>query len=559
MDPTAATRLLTPAARHRRSSTIRELLTLADRPGMRSLAGGLPAADALATPLVAAALGRALDPHGPYGPVALQYGPTEGWGPLRELVRTRVAALTGRSTDDVEAVVTTGSQQGLSLLGEALLGPGDTLVVAAPTYLGALSALGGPGVRIKAVASDRDGLRVDDLARRLRYGLRPKAVYVVPDFDNPTGAVLSVERRRALAQLADRYGFLVIEDDPYRDLRFRGEPLPPVAAFGEHVVRLESASKVIAPGLRVGWMSAPSALGPVLDAVVRGKQAADLHTSSLSQVVVADVLGDAWGLDSHLTTVRAVSRARAAALARGLRAEAGDLLTWTDPDGGMFLWVALAGDALAGPTAITTDELLGRALDAGVAFVPGSAFYAADADGIDGMSAGSRALRCSFASLVEAELAEAGACLAAVLKAEVRRPAGAGRSTGSTDRPGVDAGAGSGNDAESGNDAGSEHATGAGTTDTVETDVASGPGALGRSDVVPILDVIEREVILDRGEDTAVVAAGPAEARDGRAVTGRRADRSTVSATSAPAISGAATPSATIVAATRRSTSARAG
>ena len=335
--------LVNPRVRTSTSSVIRDLLHLIDRPGMLSMAGGLPAPELLPVERLAEAAARILAGDGPR---ALQYAPTEGVPELR----AHVAAAHGIDAERV--LVTTGSQQGLDLLSRALLGPGDTVVVEAPGYLGALQAFQMSGAELVAVPGDEDGLRTDELEARLVGGLRPTLVYVVTNFQNPSGATLSGERRRHLAALAERYGFLLVEDDPYGELRFRGTSLPRLTELTNQAVSLGTVSKILSPGLRVAWMVAPSWLVPP---VVRLKQIADLHTSPLNQLLAADVLGDATFMASHVDELRRWSRGRADALVASIRSMPGRPLTVHRPDGGMFCWAHLQGE-------VTADELLPRAL-----------------------------------------------------------------------------------------------------------------------------------------------------------------------------------------------------
>jgi len=382
---------LSIAGRTASSSVIRDLLDWTRRPGMLSLAGGLPAAEALPVARVGRAVEDVLARH---GAAALQYGPTDGEAALRELV-----APAPDRADDV--VITTGSQQSLDLLARVLLDPDDIVVVEAPSYLGALSAFRAAGARLLAVPGDADGLDTDRLEGLLVAGARPKAVYVVPEFANPTGATLSETRRHHLAALADRYGCVIVEDDPYGRLRFRGPAQPSLAELSPMTARLGTASKTLAPGLRVGWAVLPDWLrGPV----VRSKQSVDLHTSTLDQLVIAELLGDRAFLDAHIDGLRRLYAGRAAALVAALAAATPGRFEWREPDGGMFLWARLASGADA-------DALLLAALSAGVAFVPGSAFRI---DGVDAVGSGATGdgggqdrLRLCFATLPEDRLAEA--------------------------------------------------------------------------------------------------------------------------------------------------------
>ena len=383
--------LLSRRVRAARSSVIRDLLKVVEQPDVLSLAGGLPAPESFPVARMREAAERVLGAStGLSSP--LQYGPTEGVAPLRAWVADQVG---GAVADQV--VMTTGSQQALDLLAHALCDPGDVVVVEHPAYLGAIQAFEAAGAAIEPVPADEHGIRVDALAAMLAGGrVRPKACYVAPNFQNPTGATLALDRRRALGELADRHGFVVIEDDPYRELRFRGEHLPAVRTFGANVVTLGSTSKVLAPGLRVGWLVAPEWLvGPA----VRLKQARDLHTPSLSQWLAHDVLTDEQFLVGHRRVLAAIYAERCEALCAALRDQLGDRVAFVEPDGGMFVWATLAG--------VDTTALLPVAAANGVAFVPGGAFH------LDGT--GADQARLSFATLGPDGLREAVARLVAAL------------------------------------------------------------------------------------------------------------------------------------------------
>lgn len=373
------------------SSVLRDLLHLVDRPGVMSLAGGLPAAESFPIERLSVAAERAFAVGGTYGATALQYGPTEGDAELRAVLAETYAC----EADDL--LVTTGSQQGLDLIARAVIDPGDTVVVEAPSYVGALQALRTCRPSLHAVPLDHDGLVTDDLARALRTGLRPKLVYVIPNFQNPSGATLTEQRRQHLLELADRYGFLIVEDDPYGALRFRGEAVRSLWQLGastDRVASLGTASKLLAPGLRVGWLAAPSWLRPPL---VRLKQATDLHTSSLCQGIVADVLADAAFVTAHRARLAELYGTRCSALLEALPPQ----FTVSPPDGGMFLWAEVPG--------VDASASLPAAIDAGVAYVPGTAFS------IDGGFA--RHVRLSFATVALHQLPEAGRRLRTVLHA----------------------------------------------------------------------------------------------------------------------------------------------
>jgi 2-aminoadipate transaminase len=383
---------LNPVVGRLASSAIRDLLSVTQTPGMLSLAGGLPAADTFPASRIAEATGRILAQRPALG---LQYGPTEGFGPLRTWVAQYERARSGRTVDPGQVVITAGSQQALDLVARTLCDRGDRVVVERPGYLGALQALTASGARLEPVPVDADGLDVEELGRRLAAGLRPVAVHLVASFQNPTGAVLSSARRAALAGLAERYGFVVIEDDPYAEIRFGGPPVPPVRAFGDRrTVTLGSFSKTVAPGLRVGWaVLPPDLVGPV----VRLKQAADLQAGSLGQAVIADLVSDPVWWTEHLDRIRAVYAVRARALVTAVAGRFGNRLAVGAPSGGMFLWGRFADGTRAA-------DLLPVALRHGVAFVPGREFFV---DAPDGAT-----LRLCFATCGPQQLAEAADRLA---------------------------------------------------------------------------------------------------------------------------------------------------
>ncbi|MCB0994324.1 MAG: PLP-dependent aminotransferase family protein [Acidimicrobiales bacterium] len=380
---------LSSTARATSSSAIRDLLSQARRPDVVSMAGGLPAPDALPVERVAAAVDRVLTTA---GRAALQYGLTEGEPRFREWAARREGV-------SVERIVTTsGAQQGLDLVCRALLEPGDAVVVSEPDYLGALQCFRSHRARLVGVATDGEGIDVAAIEQLAASGQQPKVCYVVPTFHNPTGSVLSTERRVALADVAARHGIVVIEDEPYRDLWFRHQPPPVIGPGSDHVVRLRSTSKILAPGLRVGWIDAPGWLTPAL---ARLKQCTDLQTSTFTQLVAVDVLDEPGWLDEHLVTLRSHYRTRSDALLAALRAEFGDRIEARAVLGGMFAWARLPG--------VDTSTLLAEALDRGVTFVPGAVF------GVERPDA--EALRLSFSTLAPDELRTGVRRLAAAVSA----------------------------------------------------------------------------------------------------------------------------------------------
>lgn len=356
-----ADQLLAGRTRGLASSAIRDLLALTSRADVISLAGGLPDAGALPAAWLREAAQAVLSDA---GPAALQYSTTEGHEPLRRLLAGWESDWCGRPVGTDDVLVTHGSQQALTLLATTLVDPGDVVVVDDPAYLGALQVLRLHGARLVGVPHDALGMRTDLLAEQLRHGLRPKLVYTTATYANPGGTTLAADRRAELAALADRHGFVVVEDDAYRRLSFADPPPPPVAASSGAVVRLGSFSKVLSPGLRVGWVVAPE---PLRTALVRAKQAADLHTSTFAQLVVTAMAGDEKRFAAHVETVRKRYARRAAVFVAALDRAFGDRLTVTAPAGGMFVWATFTD-------ATDTTALLPAALEAGVAYVPGSAF-----------------------------------------------------------------------------------------------------------------------------------------------------------------------------------------
>ncbi|WP_432134386.1 MULTISPECIES: PLP-dependent aminotransferase family protein [unclassified Streptomyces] len=367
---TAAPAVPPPLAARARSvggSPVRDILAVTARPEVINFAGGLPAPDVFDREGVAAAFRHVLDE---LPAQALQYATTEGEPALRALLAER-HTVRGLATDADDLLVTTGSQQALSLLAAALLDPGDTVLVESPCYLAALQVFGLAGARVVAVPGDDAGPDPDALAELVARE-RPKLLYTVPTFQNPTGRTLPAERRAAIAAVAARHGLWIVEDDPYGELRYDGERVPWIASCdgaGDRTVLLGSFSKVMAPGLRLGWLRAPAGL---LRACAVAKQAADLHTPTVNQLAAARYLADR-DLDAHVARVAGVYRERRDAMLAGLPGALPEGSTWNRPDGGMFLWVRL-------PDGHDTTALLPRVVAHDVAYVPGAPFYAGEPD-----------------------------------------------------------------------------------------------------------------------------------------------------------------------------------
>ena len=394
-------------------SVIRELLKITERPEIISFAGGLPAPEVFPLAEIEAATRKVLEEHGAQ---ALQYGATEGYAPLRELL-VRHMARYGVKLTPANVLVTTGSQQALDLVGRLFLNPGDHVVTEEPTYLGAIQAWRAYQAEFLTVPVDDAGMRVELLEEELRRG--PKFVYVLPNFQNPSGATLSSQRRQRLVETANLWGVPIVEDDPYGQLRYEGAHLPPLLALdaslpghvraghakGGGVIHLGTLSKTLAPGLRVGFVVAPET---VVQRLAQLKQGADLHTSSLCQMVAYETARGGF-LDRHVRQIRRVYGQRRDAMLRALERHFPGGVRWTRPQGGLFLWMTL-------PPHLDSAKLLDESLrDAKVAFVPGTSFFP--------NGGGRETLRLNF-SYCTPELIEEGiGRLAGLIRRHVASPA----------------------------------------------------------------------------------------------------------------------------------------
>ena len=358
------------------SSAIRELLKLTQQSDIISFAGGLPASELFPVEKFQTATDRVL---AKYGSKALQYSTTEGFEPLREYIVDKMAQY-GIQAAPENVLVTSGSQQALDLIGKILINAGDMILTERPTYLGALQVWRAYQAEFVTVPIDNDGLRTDQLEDALCTG--PKFMYILPNFQNPGGVTLSMERRRALINITDRYGIPIVEDDPYGELRFEGEYLPPLVVldaeklnsrtpagsahgfYRGNVIYLSTFSKTLAPGLRLGWIVAPT---EVIRECVKAKQGMDLHTSSFVQMVAYEVVKDGF-LKDHVRRIRQVYRERRDIMLDAMARHFPPGVRWTRPHGGLFLWVTL-------PEIVDAGAVLERAVANKVAFVPGTAFY----------------------------------------------------------------------------------------------------------------------------------------------------------------------------------------
>lgn len=378
-------------------SAVREILKVAERPDVLSFAGGLPAPELFPVEAIARAHAEVLARD---GAAALQYSTTEGFAPLRAWIVQDLLSQ-GIPADEEGTIVTSGSQMGIELATRVLLDPGDRVAVESPSYLAALQVFDAHGVEAVAVSADAEGMQVDDLARI--HALRPvRMVYVVPNFQNPTGTTMSHERRRALAELAAREGIAVIEDDPYGALRFEGTACPALAALDDAglVVRLGTFSKTLAPGLRVAWATGPK---HVIRAMAVARQSIDLHSSSLAQRAVHALLCR-FDYGAHVEGLCAAYGERRDAMLAALATHMPEGTRWTRPEGGMFVWVEL-------PDGLSADELFPVALEQKVAFVPGRSFFAGRAR--------TNTLRLNFSNRPPALIEEGMARLGRVVSSQV--------------------------------------------------------------------------------------------------------------------------------------------
>jgi DNA-binding transcriptional MocR family regulator len=357
------------------TSAIRELFKLLGKPGIISFAGGFPDPALFDVEGIKASSDAVLTANP--GPV-LQYGATEGYGPLREGISAFMANK-GATVKPEGLIVTTGSQQALDLIGKCMISPGDKVIVEAPTFLATIQCFRLYGAQIINAPIDADGVDVDQLEKLIEEH-KPKLVYLIPTFGNPSGATLSLARRKRILEIAARTHTLVVEDDPYGELYFDQPPPPSMLALSdgipgsrEWLAHCGSFSKILSPGLRVGWMIAPPAL---LANATMCKQFSDAHTSNLTQAIAAHYL-TLNRLDSALAVVRTTYAERARVMAESLRRELGSAIAFNQPEGGMFFWARLTG---ADGKSSHAGEFAKRAIDKGVAFVPGAPFFAHDPD-----------------------------------------------------------------------------------------------------------------------------------------------------------------------------------
>ena len=383
-------------------SAIRELLKFTENPDVISFAGGMPAPEVFPIEKFKEACLTVLDQN---GPASLQYGSTDGYAPLREMI-ARYSARYGINVTIDNILITSGSQQALDLLGKILINPGDGVLVESPTYVGALQAWRAYGAEFVPVPTDEDGMMTSKLESCLRAG--PKFIYALPNFQNPTGSTLAYDRRLKLIELAENYGVPIVEDDPYGQLRFEGENLPAIEVldsqtraqedcYSGNVIYLSTFSKTLAPGIRLAWVIAPP---PVITKLIQAKQGTDLHTSTFNQMVAYEVAKDGF-LYEHAKLIRKVYKERRDVMLDTLSEYMPEGVSWTHPKGGLFLWVTL-------PECLNSQDLFKDAVAEKVAFVPGDSFYAE--------GGGFNTMRLNFSNAIPEKINEGIFRLSNVLK-----------------------------------------------------------------------------------------------------------------------------------------------
>jgi len=346
-----------------KASEIRELLKLTQKPGIISFGGGFPAPELFPVAQMLEITKEVLEKN---GTKALQYGPTEGYQPLREAIARRMDRVHVKVSPE-EILVINGSQQGLDFAGKIFINTGDKIIVEKPTYLGAINAFRAYEPQFIDIEMDQDGMIMDDLEEALKANIDVKFIYAIPDFQNPSGKTWSVDRRKRLVELANQYDVVIIEDNPYGELRFEGEINPAIKHFDTEgrVIFLGTFSKIFCPGMRLGWVAASKEL---LNKFILVKQGADLQSSTIAQMEVATFLND-YDIEDHIEKIKSTYRFRRDVMLQTMKEEFPEGVTYTYPDGGLFTWVVL-------PEYMNARELALKALEQNVAFVPGGSFFA---------------------------------------------------------------------------------------------------------------------------------------------------------------------------------------
>lgn len=346
-----------------KASDIRELLKLTARPEVISFAGGMPAPELFPVEEINAAFNAVMAEN---GRTALQYGPTEGYAPLRKQIAERMERINAIKTDISNLILTAGSQQGLDFCGKLFLNPGDVVILESPSYLGAINAFNAYQPNYVEIPTDENGMIMEELEKALATTENVKLIYVIPDFQNPSGRTWPLERRQKFMEIVNKYEVNVIEDNPYGDLRFRGEFLPALKSLDTKglVMYFGTFSKILSPGFRIGWICANDAVMEKLNLIM---QAAALQSATVNAMVVSKYL-DMYDIEEHVAKILPVYKHRCELMINTMRETFPPEAKFTDPEGGLFTWVEL-------PEYINTRELAAKALEQNVAFVPGSGFY----------------------------------------------------------------------------------------------------------------------------------------------------------------------------------------
>ncbi len=405
-------RIFSKRAKAMKASEIRELLKLTQRPGIISFAGGLPNPEAFPTKVTNEIVNELLDEM---PEKVLQYGSTEGIPPLREALAERMRKR-GMDVGSDHVLITHGSQQALDLISKVLLNPGDTIVVGSPTYLGATGAFRAFQANIKTVPVKEDGMDMDALDAKIeeleQRGEKPKFIYVVPTFQNPSGATMPGNKRKRLLEVASKYDVLIVEDSPYSLLRYEGEEQPHLISMDDEdrVVRLQTFSKILAPGFRIAWCVGPTEL---IDKMVIAKQATDLCTNPFGQYVAYKYIANGF-IDEHINYIKELYDSKRLTMLEAMKEHFPKEAKWNRPEGGMFIWVKL-------PEYIDTREMFERAIQENVAYVVGDAFYVGDG--------GKNTMRVNFSHSSEEEIKEGIMKLGKVIKKEIKERKGKLRDT----------------------------------------------------------------------------------------------------------------------------------
>lgn len=380
-----------------RTSATRDLMSTAERADIISFAGGMPAPESLDKEAFSEAVARVLEKR---AEKAFQYGPTEGFYETRELA-CQLMKRAGLKAHPNEVIVTAGAQQALDLIAKIFIDEGSEIIVEAPSYVGALNAFRVFQPRVISIEIDENGFKIDEFVKILEEkSVPPKFVYLIPNFQNPAGTTTSLERRKSIAELSKEYKFVIIEDNPYGELSFYGKQIEPVSVFTENAIYLGSLSKIISPGLRIGWIYASP---PILQKINLAKQGADLCSSSLSQLVAIEYLS-IIDYDEHIRKIRKIYRTKCEAMIKALEEFFPEEASWTRPEGGFFIWATIDAE-------IDTDDMLSLALEKKVAYVPGSSFYYE--------KGGSKSMRLSFSNPSPEEIYDGIEKLAGVIKEQI--------------------------------------------------------------------------------------------------------------------------------------------